>query len=55
MSNSVGHPASSVGMLHSQLHADSDADAIVHNGKRLDHAEGASKPLKSRPDAATPA
>ena len=27
-----------------------DADAIVRDGRRLDHAEGASKPLRSRPE-----
>jgi L-lactate dehydrogenase complex protein LldF len=37
-------------MLHPELLADSDRQAIVRDGHRLDHAEGASKPLRSRPE-----
>jgi L-lactate dehydrogenase complex protein LldF len=37
-------------MLHPELLAQDDAHAIVRNGRRLDHAEGASKPLRSRPE-----
>jgi L-lactate dehydrogenase complex protein LldF len=37
-------------MLHPELLAPRDADAIVRDGRRLDHAEGASKPLRSRPE-----
>src|SRR6266581_7206292 len=37
-------------MLHPELLADGDTHAIVRDGQRLDHAEGASKPLQSRPE-----
>src|ERR1700742_5071729 len=37
-------------MLHPELRAEHDPDAIVRDGRRLDHAEGASKPLRARPE-----
>src|ERR1700720_2573492 len=37
-------------MLHPELRAVNDPDAILRDGRRLDHAEGASKPLRSRPE-----
>lgn len=36
-------------MLHPELVAHDD-DAILRDGRRLDHAEAASKPLRSRPE-----
>jgi L-lactate dehydrogenase complex protein LldF len=36
-------------MLHPEMRADGDPDAIVRDGRRLDHAEGASKPLRPTP------
>ena len=37
-------------MLHSELHAEADPDAIIRDGRRLDHAEGTSKPLRPAPE-----
>jgi L-lactate dehydrogenase complex protein LldF len=37
-------------MLHPELRARDGADGIIRNGQRLDHAEGTSKPLRSRPE-----
>jgi L-lactate dehydrogenase complex protein LldF len=37
-------------MLHPELLAPNDPDAIVRDGHRLDHAEGTSKPLRSPPE-----
>jgi L-lactate dehydrogenase complex protein LldF len=37
-------------MLHPELLATDGGDAIVRDGRRLDHAEAASKPLRSRPE-----
>src|ERR1700754_3408737 len=37
-------------MLHSELRAEADPDAIIRDGRRLDHAEGASKPLRPTPE-----
>jgi L-lactate dehydrogenase complex protein LldF len=37
-------------MLHPELRAEGDPDAIIRDGRRLDHAEGASKPLRTRPE-----
>ena len=37
-------------VLHSELLAREDADGLYRNGHRLDHAEGTSKPLRSRPE-----
>ena len=37
-------------MLHPELRAEHDPDAIIRDGRRLDHAEGASKPLRARPE-----
>src|SRR6516225_4661915 len=39
------------GMLHPELLADDEANSIHRDGRRLDHAEAASKPLRSRPEA----
>jgi L-lactate dehydrogenase complex protein LldF len=45
------HPEPSTGaMLHPELQAQDNTDAIFRNGRRLDHAEGTSKPLRSRPE-----
>jgi L-lactate dehydrogenase complex protein LldF len=38
------------GMLHPELLARDDRDAIHRGGHRLDHAEGASKPLHAQPE-----
>ena len=37
-------------LLHPELRAEHDPDAIIRDGRRLDHAEGASKPLRARPE-----
>ena len=37
-------------MLHPELRAEHDPDAIIRDGRRLDHAEGASKPLRPAPE-----
>ena len=37
-------------MLHPELLAHEDPDAIYRAGHRLDHAEGASKPLRGHPE-----
>jgi L-lactate dehydrogenase complex protein LldF len=37
-------------MLHPELLAPDGGDSIVRDGRRLHHAEGASKPLRSRPE-----
>jgi L-lactate dehydrogenase complex protein LldF len=37
-------------MLHPELRAHNDPDAIIRGGHRLDHAEGASKPLRAKPE-----
>ena len=37
-------------MLHPELKTQNDPDAIVRGGRRLDHAEGTSKPLRSQPE-----
>ena len=37
-------------MLHPELLAHDDRDAIYRDGHRLDHAEGASKPLHAHPE-----
>src|ERR1700741_2319025 len=37
-------------MLHPALRAEDDPDAIIRDGRRLDHAEGASKPLRPAPE-----
>lgn len=36
-------------MLHPELRAEHDPDAIIRDGRRLDHAEGLSKPLRPPP------
>src|SRR3984957_17574485 len=38
------------GMLHPELLARADRGAIYRAGRRLDHAEGASKPLRAQPE-----
>jgi L-lactate dehydrogenase complex protein LldF len=38
------------GMLHPELLAREDRDAIYRASRRLDHAEGASKPLRAQPE-----
>ena len=38
------------GMLHPELLASDDRDAIYRQGHRLDHAEGSSKPLRAQPE-----
>ena len=50
MSNPIGQAGDRHAMLHPELHAEHDSDAIIRNGQRLDHAEGASTPLHSRPE-----
>jgi L-lactate dehydrogenase complex protein LldF len=37
-------------MLHSELLARDNADAMYRNDRRLDHAEGTSKPLRAQPE-----
>ncbi len=37
-------------MLHPELRAPDDSDSIIRDGRRLDHAEAASKPLLSHPE-----
>jgi L-lactate dehydrogenase complex protein LldF len=37
-------------ILHPELLTEDGADSIVHDGHRLDHAEAATKPLRSRPE-----
>jgi L-lactate dehydrogenase complex protein LldF len=37
-------------MLHPELRAEGDPDAIIRDGCRLDHAEGTSKPLRAAPE-----
>ena len=37
-------------MLHPELLAHDDPQGISRDGRRLDHAEAASKPLRSRPE-----
>src|SRR6202140_3531593 len=50
MSHPAEHLEGRPAMLHPELRADGDPDAILRNGQRLDHAEGASRPLQSRPE-----
>jgi L-lactate dehydrogenase complex protein LldF len=42
--------STSPGMLHPELLAPDDPHAVVRDGRRLDHAEAASKPLRPRPE-----
>jgi L-lactate dehydrogenase complex protein LldF len=37
-------------MLHPELRVEGDPDAIIRGGRRLDHAEGTSKPLRPAPE-----
>src|SRR5580704_1935035 len=46
-SESTGDASS---MLHPELCADHDEAPTSPDGRRLDHAEGAAKPLRSRPE-----
>jgi len=41
-------------MLHPELRAEHDPDAIIRDGRRLDHAEGLSKPLRPPPPEPQP-
>jgi L-lactate dehydrogenase complex protein LldF len=50
MSIPAKHSRDRRAMLHPELRADDDRDAIVGNDQRLDHAEGASTPLQSEPE-----
>jgi L-lactate dehydrogenase complex protein LldF len=38
-------------MLHPELLARDDTHSIYRNGRRLDHAEASSKPLRAKPEA----
>ena len=42
--------SASPAMLHPKLLAPDDAESIHRNGRRLDHAEGVSKPLRAKPE-----
>jgi L-lactate dehydrogenase complex protein LldF len=44
------HPIDNGVILHPELVDPGDPHAIVRDGRRLDHAEGASKPLSSQPE-----
>jgi L-lactate dehydrogenase complex protein LldF len=48
--NTTPDPVDSGGMLHPELRAEHDPNSIMRDGRRLDHAEAASKPLRSRPE-----
>jgi L-lactate dehydrogenase complex protein LldF len=37
-------------ILHPELLTQDDADSVIRDGRRLDHAEAASRPLRSRPE-----
>src|SRR5271165_3066037 len=50
MSTNPTKPEGEGGMLHPELLAGEDRDAIYRGGRRLDHGAGASKPLRSRPE-----
>src|SRR5271157_5412644 len=41
-------------IIHPELKAQDDPDAIVRGGRRLDHAEGTSKPLRTQPPEKQP-
>ena len=41
-------------MLHPELRAENDPDAIIRDGRRLDHAEGRSKALRPQPPEPQP-
>jgi L-lactate dehydrogenase complex protein LldF len=43
--------AGSIDMLHPEMQDRDDPDAVYRGSHRLDHAEGASKPLRSQPEA----
>ena len=43
-------PYDSGGMLHPKLRAEHDPNSIMRDGRRLDHAEGTSKPLRVPPE-----
>jgi L-lactate dehydrogenase complex protein LldF len=43
-------PTGSGGMLYPELRAEHDPNAIMREGRRLDHAEGTSKPMRARPE-----
>ena len=50
MSPQPTSPDDKDGMLHPELLAHDDPDAIIRGGQRLDHAEGTSKPLRPPPE-----
>jgi L-lactate dehydrogenase complex protein LldF len=50
MSHPAEPPMNGRPMLHPELRAEDDRDAIIRNGQRLDHAEGISTPLRSQPE-----
>ena len=41
-------------MLHSELRNSGPVEGATHNGQRLDHAEGTSQPMSSKPPEAQP-
>jgi L-lactate dehydrogenase complex protein LldF len=48
--NTAPEPIGSGSMLHSEPRVEHDPDTIIRDGRRLDHAEGTSKPLRARPE-----
>jgi L-lactate dehydrogenase complex protein LldF len=42
--------STSPAMLHPELLARDDNQSIYRDGRRLDHAEGTSKPLRAKPE-----
>ena len=44
------HRGDGAARLHRELRAEDDHDAIVRDGRRLDHAKAASKPLRVAPE-----
>jgi L-lactate dehydrogenase complex protein LldF len=50
MSKQAENSQDSSGMLHPELLAREDDKAIYRDGRRLDHAEAASKPLQAKPE-----
>ncbi|MEA2732941.1 MAG: L-lactate dehydrogenase complex protein LldF, partial [Acetobacteraceae bacterium] len=47
---STSHEPPDNAMLHPELRAGGDPDAIIRDGRRLDHAEGTSKPMRASPE-----
>ena len=54
MSTARGRTDDDGAMLHPELRAEYDPDAIIRDGRRIDHAEGASKPLRPPPPEPQP-